>query len=385
MCKLGRVLLAVRPKPTARPSWINSQPLSMTLKRFIFISGSLCALLLCVGGLTEHVSLNLTTVRVAQTISTLSKTLGQSSIDQAREELVSLSQSLGDHSSSPGSISYRAAIIHSVAPLSIRTSMLEDLVNTPKNTRPLVKYWLGDAYFESSDYPRAISTWAEVGAALRLKELGHALGKAGRWQEAAAAYQASLESFGGEIKVYLDLGAVLVQLGRHDEAVQVYEQGMEIAPGNWGPYVYIGNIYRAQKDFERAQYWYNRGIKATSSEWPYIELARMAEAQGALDLAESTLRIAVRINPGNSEAWLRLGLLLRRQGICGEGIAALEKAAELTSSAPGSQYQALGDMKRDCGDPKGALRAYEAALRLSPDNDDLRRRIASIRQSLDGE
>ena len=354
----------------------------MMLRRLVFSAASLWGLLLCAEALTENMPLNLATVRVVHWMVALSQLPGQPLTDQAQGELVSLAQSLADYDS-PGSITYQALLVRHLAPLNARASDLEDLTRTSEKVRPMVKYWLGEAYHEQGDYEKAISTWAEAGAALPLGKLGGALGKAGRWQEAVAAYEASLESFDREIKVYLDLGSALVHMGRQDEAVQIYQRGIRIAPDNWGPYVYIGDIYRERKDFEQAQYWYHRGIQATGSAWPYIGSALIAEAQGAFDLAESRLRTALQVEPGNCEAWLRLGLLFQRQGKCAEAIVPLEEAVEL--SPRWWLYQALGDARRDCGALEGALQAYEAALEIVPDNNDLRRQITSVRQILDQE
>lgn len=318
-------------------------------------------LLLFTGNLAEPFWLNEVAVQVTGVAVTLSETRDQSLSDISRQELGYARELLASQRvSSSGSIAYQALIAHLTLPPDLRVGILEDLVNISGEVRPVVKFWLGEAYLEQGDYLKALSLWDEIGAAQQLFELGDRLSEVGWWEEAVASYEASLESFSSDIQVYFKLGHSLEQLGRQEDALEIYARALTTAPRNYGVYIAIGNIYRDRGMFDEAQAWYDRAIQETGHwEWPYLASALAYVKQGALVLAEDRLQVVLQEYSGNCQAWGQMGQVLWQKGIYDKAIQALEEAVALCPYQFPWMHKSLGDVRRDNGDVEGALQAYE--------------------------
>lgn len=337
-------------------------------------------LVLSAARLFEPFWLNISALRVARAVFASSRLPGQLPSELSRQELEYARKLLADHRvTSSGATGLQALISHLADPPDVEVAILEELARTSGEIRPIVKLWLGDAYLEQREYQKALSVWAEIGAARQLLELGDELAAAGQWEEAVGAYEAGIERLGQDVRVYSGLGRALEQLGRQDDALEIYRRALTIAPRNYGVYVAIGNIYRDRGMFDEAQAWYDRAVQETGHvEWPYIASARVHEMQGALDLAEARLQAVLDENPGNCQAWGRMGRVLWKQSLYDEAITALEGAVGLCPQIPWL-YQALGDARKDSGDMQGAVRAYEAALNMAPGNIYVREQLAHLR------
>jgi tetratricopeptide (TPR) repeat protein len=336
-----------------------------------------------VGWLAGQARLNVAAIRLSKAVVDLSYP-PPNNAEIARKSLRAACNSLQAHQLErfPGGAGFLVLVTHLIGPAETKIPYLETALDMAAQERPFVKLWLGEAYLEQGDYLKALSLWAEIGAAQQLLELGDWLSAAGRWEEATAAYQASLRSIGSDVRPYLKLGHALIQLGREDDALSIYERALAIDPGDYGVYVAIGDVYRDRKMFEEAQAWYDRAVQQTGNlEWPYIASAHAYEMEGSLDLAKSRLQIALKNSPSNCQAWGQMGVVLRQQRLYSEAILALEMAIRLCPEIPWL-YQAIGDAKRDSGDLEGARQAYKAVLTLSPADTYVREQLDSLDQML---
>jgi len=127
---------------------------------------------------------------------------------------------------------------------------------------------------------------------------------AGQLEEALADYTAILDSGAQGMEAPLAIGVILSQLGRSAEATTYLEQARAAASSEADYYA------------ELAQTYY-----------------RMA-SQGGLDTvapAEEAAQAALEADPRSANAYLALGGVYELQGRVGEAVAALERAAELTT------------------------------------------------------
>ena len=81
--------------------------------------------------------------------------------------------------------------------------------------------------------------------------------------------------------------------------------------------------------------------------------------------AETDLRRAVRLAPGNGQALLDLGLLLWRKGLAAEAAEALDRAAAHQPRNP-IAFNYLAEALNQAGQPENAVVALERSLALDP-------------------
>lgn len=81
--------------------------------------------------------------------------------------------------------------------------------------------------------------------------------------------------------------------------------------------------------------------------------------------AETAFREIVKHDRGAAEAWNMLGISLQRQGKTDAAIAALQTAMDVAPHAPEVVVN-LGNLYKECGDIKKAVRFYRKALGLEP-------------------
>jgi tetratricopeptide (TPR) repeat protein len=134
----------------------------------------------------------------------------------------------------------------------------------------------------------------------------------------------------------LTLGTFYGQLGHLDSAMAEYRAALRIAP---------------------------RSVQA------WLNLAGIQSVQGREDQAERTLRDAVARTPDEARLHHALGLSLARSGRLEEALAALERAAGLSSAAEFAYAYAVA--LHSSGRPREAIRRLEAARRRHPNDRNL--------------
>jgi Tfp pilus assembly protein PilF/peroxiredoxin len=97
---------------------------------------------------------------------------------------------------------------------------------------------------------------------------------------------------------------------------------------------------------------------------PYVELAKLYEADGNTQEAEATLRKALSIDGDNMAVMSALGYLLTKTGKMQEALDILSRAARMDSYTPSHYYYAYALGK--AGKLKESLEAFDKALSLDP-------------------
>ncbi len=123
--------------------------------------------------------------------------------------------------------------------------------------------------------------------------------------------------------------------------------------------------------------------ESPTTELLYTRSAGMIEA-GDLDLALELMDTVVLLNPGYAEGWNMRATLHALREEYPAAIADTQKALEL-EPRHFMALQGLGELLEGLGDDKGALKAYEAALKINPSLEQARRQSEILRRKIDGD
>jgi YaiO family outer membrane protein len=171
-----------------------------------------------------------------------------------------------------------------------------------------------------------------------------ALVRAGKLEEAVAAYTRVLEQAPGALEARTERGRVLGWLGRHPQALADLDAVLAVTPRDADARVAKGRVLAYAK--------------------------RYAEA-------EAEVRRALADDPAAIDAHLALGDVYAWQEKFEEATAAFEQARALAPQAP-EPWLGLAKVRLWQEDLKGATEAYDAALRLDPGNVDAREGLARV-------
>lgn len=120
-----------------------------------------------------------------------------------------------------------------------------------------------------------------------------------------------------------------------------------------------------------------------TTELLYTRSAGMIEA-GDLDLALELMDTVILLNPGYAEGWNMRATLHALREEYPAAIADTQKALEL-EPRHFMALEGLGELLQGLGDDKGALRAYEAALKINPSLEQARQQVEILRRKIDGD
>ncbi len=162
-------------------------------------------------------------------------------------------------------------------------------------TRLQIGHWRDDAALAAQAIAVTRDNW------FMHFDLGLALSRQGRLQEAIGHYREAVRIRPGFDRAWNNLGAALQALGRHAEAGPAFETALRANPRS-------------------ADVRYNLAITLAATR-------RLREAEGRY-------REAIALDPANSDALANLGELLLRQGRIGEAVATLERALGLNPEDP---------------------------------------------------
>jgi predicted O-linked N-acetylglucosamine transferase (SPINDLY family) len=185
----------------------------------------------------------------------------------------------------------------------------------------------------TADRPRGSPTGAstETGSVLRrLVAEADRCSRAGRFQEAAAAYRKAIVLEPLAPGPHLNLGVVLRVLGRLDEAATSLQSGLSLAPNVAEGHYNLAIVRRAQGDTEAALDSYRRAIALRPD---FVEahcnLGNVLHALGRLDEAEAALRSGLSLAPSDAEIHNNLAGILAERGKYDEAIELYAKAVAL--------------------------------------------------------
>ncbi len=197
--------------------------------------------------------------------------------------------------------------------------------------------------------------------------LGAALQRQGKLDEAIATYRHALDLKPDYPAVHNDIGNVLRELGQLDEAIASYRQALTIKPDFAEAHINLGNALQqlGQLDEAVASYRQALSVEPDFAE-AHSNLGNVLRELGQLDEAIASYRQALTIKPDFAEAHSNLGNALQELGQLCDAVAALHRALELDPNYPEAHYN-LGNALGEQGKLDDAIVHYHRALELKAD------------------
>jgi tetratricopeptide (TPR) repeat protein len=197
--------------------------------------------------------------------------------------------------------------------------------------------------------------------------LGTALLKAGKLEEAMAHFEEALRIQADYPEAHCNLGVVLQKLGKVTEAKEQYEEAVRVKPDyaeahyNLGSTLFVlGKITEAIQEYEQAIRIRPDYVAAHSNLG--LALARVGKIQEAIDHYKQ----ALRIEPDSAAVHYNLGSALAQSGRPSEAIGEFEQAVRSKPDDAEIHYT-LGSALARLGRLPEAIVEWESAVRLKPD------------------
>jgi tetratricopeptide (TPR) repeat protein len=234
-----------------------------------------------------------------------------------------------------------------------------------------------------------------------------------RYDEAAQAFEQVVKIRGELPEVMLPLGVDLVRSGQAQRGVEVLERVLELNPEAHAArchlilayarlddhdkaeetfylaqqmhdeacpqcYDHIAQSLLARGELDRAAWCWNK-VRELDARYPgiHVNLGRVAWHQGRFEQAREHYVRQLREEPGDVEALLDCGRLLRAMGLPAEAGEKFRRIVELDPTVAEAHYQ-LGELALRSGHLDAAAGEFEMASRLDPERPGVRLSLAAV-------
>jgi tetratricopeptide (TPR) repeat protein len=279
-----------------------------------------------------------------------------------------------------------------------KTGMLDEAMREFRRVLELrgndstAKFFIGIALARQGKWAEATTAFKEAAgeAGVRyavLHNLAYVLERQGRYAEAQAALQEAARRGGAsDPRVQTSIGVVALLAGdvaSADGALGAARPLFGSRPPTAAWFHYAALTAALLGDHQRAAEILTQGVAAhPHAAALYNNLAVVRERRGQYDEAQSTLEKGIQEDPGLAQLQKNLGDLLYRVGRYDEAFEAYQRAVKANPEIGGDVYLKLGNIRFKRQDRDEAVRCWERALELDPDNAIVRTNLESVRQVL---
>jgi tetratricopeptide (TPR) repeat protein len=196
--------------------------------------------------------------------------------------------------------------------------------------------------------------------------LGVALAREGRYEEALQAYDKAQSLVPGWVDAAFNRGNLFYRMGRYEEALTDFDLVLKKEPDDWEASLNRGNVLAALGRNDEAARSYRDAMAANASSGkPLVGLGVLAARDGEFTRAVRLFTDAARREPVLTEAYEGLGGSYLAMGMHGMAEDAFLKALEIS---PGNTRAAmkLGWFLLGTGRPVKAENAFRTALEADP-------------------
>ena len=185
--------------------------------------------------------------------------------------------------------------------------------------------------------------------------------KAGKLDEAEAAFRAVLAEGGPVAYVHNNLGIVLQERGQHEKAIAQFREAVRLDPAYAAPRILLGASLLALGRVSEARTQLERAVKLAPREpLARLQLAKVEERAGRWTAAVEQYRTLKEMKPDEPEYVYALGnAYLRLSEWCLKELGTLDGGEARLQQAMGHNYRVQGR-------PDLALQAFEHAARADP-------------------
>jgi tetratricopeptide (TPR) repeat protein len=220
-----------------------------------------------------------------------------------------------------------------------------------------------------------------------LHNLAYVLERQGRYAEAQAALEEAARRGGAtDPRVQTSIGVVALLAGdvaTADGALVAARPLFGTRPPTPAWFHYAALTAALLGDHQRAAEILDQGIAAhPHAAALYNNLAVVRERQGQYNEAQTAVEKGIQEDPGLAQLQKNLGDLLYRLGRYDDAFEAYQRAVKANPDIGGDVYLKLGNIRFKRQDRDEAVRCWERALELDPDNAIVRTNLESVRQVL---
>lgn len=195
---------------------------------------------------------------------------------------------------------------------------------------------------------------------------GHVLLEMGQPAQALESYRRAIELRPAFAEAHDNAGSALLELGRTAEAAHCFRQAIDYDPNGPAAHTHLGNALFAAGQYERAIASYRRALELEPRcEAVYVQLGNALHELGRLDEALLHYRKALEINPACAEAHNNVGSLMRGWGRLEEAIECFGRALELRPDFV-EAHGNMGLSQRLMSRPQEAQASCLRALAIKP-------------------
>ncbi len=196
--------------------------------------------------------------------------------------------------------------------------------------------------------------------------LGFALARLSRLQEAEHAYRRALALKPAYPEAYSNLGNALKQAGRLQEALACYGQAIALAPRYAEAHNNLGTALQELGQMQAAERSYRQALElAPGYAEAHNNLGTVLQRAGRLEDAERSYRSALSLKPDFALAYNNLGTVLRDVGRLAEAEQSYGAALARSPGFAEAHYNVAG-VQLQLGKLEQAAASYREALRLLP-------------------
>lgn len=249
---------------------------------------------------------------------------------------------------------------------------------------------LGDVYNGLGEYGKAVdelkrSVALDSSSDDSLRGLADAYEKLGDTRSAEASYQQAIALRPQYWAGYAYLGSFYFRQSRYSDAVNAFQRAIALAPENFRGYSNLGGVLAAHGDYAEAVKVLQHSIRLRPTLEAYNNLGGAYFALRKFQLAAEMYRQGLKIDDRDSLIWGNLGdALYWTPGRRGEDEAAYRKAISLSNTKlevnprDATLLAFLATYKAMIGEKSGAILDVQRALKLAPNDADVRFRAALV-------
>jgi tetratricopeptide (TPR) repeat protein len=203
-----------------------------------------------------------------------------------------------------------------------------------------------------------------------------------RWRDSLTLFQHALAVTPPNLPVKYNLGLALARSGRYDEAAAHFEKALQVDPNFYDGFVDMGATLALQGRLPEAIKYYQAAIRSQpDAPQAHVQLGLALWKQNRNETAYDEMHRASQLAPKNADIRMYLGLALAQLGRIPEAIKQLHEALRLNPNSA-EAHNKLGMALLASGRARESIPEFEVALRLKPDlkgaADNLRRAQAQL-------
>jgi tetratricopeptide (TPR) repeat protein len=201
------------------------------------------------------------------------------------------------------------------------------------------------------------------------------------YHEAASALIVRAIEIGGPAPLYcVNLGIALGRQGKFSEAAACFRQALEANPGDGKTHARLGSALLAQGRLREAAESFRSSLRSDPRvAETHFELGNALHAMNSLEEAAQSYLAALACEPAHAEASHNLGVTRTMQHRPDDAIAAYERAIHIRPHYP-EPHNNLGTLMQALGRDDRAIYHYGQALRFAPDSLEVRYNLALLDQ-----